>query len=183
MDIIKIAVTGHTSGIGAALFETYELRPNIEVYGFSRSNGFDINDPAIRETIVNQVGDFDVFINCAYCDGQTQLMHDIVDDWIFDDGKHYIHIGSANSIRRDADTAPRISYATDKLAQRTSLEYYQDIEDRMLKISCLEPGMVNTPYNKEKTDLKLPILEVEDMVEFVRQSNVEIRLLRFSAFV
>lgn len=59
---MKYAITGHTSGIGLAIFN--KLQPDI--LGFSRSNGYDITKPNDRFRIVDQVADCDVFINNAY---------------------------------------------------------------------------------------------------------------------
>ena len=42
---MRIAITGHTSGIGKALYKRCEEQsfPRHEPIGFSRSNGFNIN--------------------------------------------------------------------------------------------------------------------------------------------
>ena len=62
---IKIAITGHTKGLGKALFEACK-KQNHDVVGFSRSNGFDIKHPFQRQSIVEAVSDFDVFINLVH---------------------------------------------------------------------------------------------------------------------
>ena len=54
----KVAITGHTSGLGAALFERFSVSD--DVVGLSRSNGFDIRD---INGICERVKDCDVFIN------------------------------------------------------------------------------------------------------------------------
>ena len=56
---MKIAITGHTKGIGKACADVFSEH---EVIGFSRSNGFDIQ--AI-EPILDSSNDCDVFINNA----------------------------------------------------------------------------------------------------------------------
>jgi NAD(P)-dependent dehydrogenase (short-subunit alcohol dehydrogenase family) len=76
---MKIAITGHTQGIGLALATVFQQYDH-EVVGFSRSNGFDINDPQSRATILSQ--DVDIFINNAYHPtGQTALLKELIDRW------------------------------------------------------------------------------------------------------
>ena len=61
---MKIALTGHTSGIGKALYDI--LSKDHEVVCFSRSNGYNIQDDKIKELIVQESLQCDVFINNAY---------------------------------------------------------------------------------------------------------------------
>ena len=66
---MKIALTGHTKGIGKAIKDV--LEPENTVIGFSRTNGFNINNP---QAIFDIAKDCDVFVNNAqYKDYQTQL--------------------------------------------------------------------------------------------------------------
>ena len=58
---MKIAITGHTNGIGKACYDL--LSQEHQVIGFSRSSDYDINDP---ESIFSSAKDSDVFINNAY---------------------------------------------------------------------------------------------------------------------
>jgi NADP-dependent 3-hydroxy acid dehydrogenase YdfG len=59
---MKVAVTGHTSGIGKAIYEKYQ--PNS--VGFSRSNGFDITKDIKK--ILKACKDCDIFVNNAQQD-------------------------------------------------------------------------------------------------------------------
>ena len=56
---MKIALTGHTSGIGKALYDI--LSQEHEVVCFSRSNGYDIQEDSAIERIVQESLDCDVF--------------------------------------------------------------------------------------------------------------------------
>lgn len=72
MKITKIAITGHTKGIGNGIFSKFKHMYSVQ--GFSRSNGYDIANDEILKQIVNQTLDCEVFINNAYCyDQQTKL--------------------------------------------------------------------------------------------------------------
>lgn len=66
---MKIGITGHTAGIGKALYES--LSHSHTVIGFSRSNGYNLSDV---KKIVNDASDCDVLINNAHGLGeQAQL--------------------------------------------------------------------------------------------------------------
>jgi hypothetical protein len=60
---MKIAITGHTSGLGKAFFDHWSA--NHEVIGLSRSSGHDISKN--RDQIVETVSRCDLFFNNAHC--------------------------------------------------------------------------------------------------------------------
>lgn len=94
---MKIAITGHTGGIGKGLFDLLSSHGH-EVIGFSRSNGYNINDKKIRQGIINQIKDSDVFINNAYSGlAQVELLKDIIPLWT-DTDKQIININSKASL-------------------------------------------------------------------------------------
>jgi short-subunit dehydrogenase len=64
MNINKVAITGHTRGIGASL--TQKLSSECNVLGFSRSNGYDISKDEDLIRIIDETLDCEVFVNNAY---------------------------------------------------------------------------------------------------------------------
>lgn len=63
---MKIAITGHTSGIGQATASLLS-RHGHEVVGFSRRNGWDFTKPELRDDLIEELkNDYDCFINNAY---------------------------------------------------------------------------------------------------------------------
>lgn len=62
---MKIAITGHTRGIGKYLFEYYTKKDH-DVIGMSRSNGYDIKHNL--DKIIDRSTEVDLFINNASCD-------------------------------------------------------------------------------------------------------------------
>lgn len=86
---MKYAITGHTQGIGKAVFNTLK-----DAKGFSRSNGFDINNSVSRKRIIDEIKDCDVFINNAHSNfSQTSMLLDVFHSWMNTD-KTIINVGS-----------------------------------------------------------------------------------------
>ena len=80
---MKCVVTGHTSGIGKAIYQHFENK-GYEVIGLSRSNGYDISMD--QDKIIELSKDCDIFVNNAYSGNcQTELLlklHDKVKSMI-----------------------------------------------------------------------------------------------------
>ena len=96
---MKIALTGHTSGIGKAILEHLDA----EFVVFSRTNGYDINKTEDRRKIVQEAHDCKVFINNAKGSdiAQTKLLYDIFEAWR-DKDKHAF-LCNGNIIRIDSE--------------------------------------------------------------------------------
>ena len=74
----KIAITGHTSGIGKACADMFSSK---DVYGYSQSTGWDIKypDQIVQDIIKNNCS---VFINNAYDeDYQSILLEKLYKHW------------------------------------------------------------------------------------------------------
>jgi hypothetical protein len=70
---MKCIVTGHTNGIGKSIYQHF-IDKGFEVYGMSRSNGYDITKQ--QSKIIAESSDCDIFVNCAYSDlGQLNLLN------------------------------------------------------------------------------------------------------------
>ena len=90
---MKIAITGHSRGLGKALSETLSKQHSIT--GYSRSNNYDISDNAVQEKIYQELQDHDVFINNAYSEFvQVELFKRVYDMWHDQDNKTIVNIVS-----------------------------------------------------------------------------------------
>jgi len=86
----RYALTGHTGGIGAHLFQHLPAGS----LGFSRSLGYDINRRADRDRIIAESSEVDIFINNASDGfGQVQLFVELLQNWR-DQDKTIINVGS-----------------------------------------------------------------------------------------
>jgi len=79
--IKKVAVTGHTSGLGQSFFDLLTQQGH-HVVGFSRSNGYDLRDYSVVSKIIQEINGFDLFINNAKPDyAQTQIVYRLSRTW------------------------------------------------------------------------------------------------------
>jgi NADP-dependent 3-hydroxy acid dehydrogenase YdfG len=67
--VLKIAITGHTSGFGKYI--TQELEKEHEVIGFSKTNGYNLNTDV--KNIIAECRDVDILINNA-CSRMCQII-------------------------------------------------------------------------------------------------------------
>ena len=74
----KIVITGHTAGLGKAIYDKFNDISCHEIVGMSRSNGYDID--ADFDKIVEEAAGAELFINNAYRDKQQlKLFHALKD--------------------------------------------------------------------------------------------------------
>ena len=147
---MKIAITGHTNGIGKSFARYLESRGH-EIVGLSKREGHNIrNIPKIVKHIV----DCDMFINNAQAGfAQTELFQHVVEQW--KDSKNKM-IWNISTIMASDYTMPSI----EELSDRQLAEYRvqkRALEDAIktaksqgvrAKIVLLRPGAVATqPYN------------------------------------
>ena len=88
---MKIAITGHTAGIGKALAEIYAAKGH-DIVGLSRRNGYNIRSIPKLLTIIEPC---DIFINNAQVGfAQTELLFAVYDTWQGKEGKKIINIST-----------------------------------------------------------------------------------------
>lgn len=119
---MKIAITGHSQGIGKCLFQ--KMSPNI--IGFSRSNGYDINNKEDRRRIIQQSKDCDIFINNAESNfAQTYMLIDLFKEWK-DTDKTIINVGSRISeIKLPESRLELLEYQAQKMTLKTMVNQLQ----------------------------------------------------------
>jgi putative NADH-flavin reductase len=157
---MKIAITGHTNGIGKALYAELSKRDH-EVFGYSRSNNYDISDCNVRNTILEEIKEFDVFINNAYSpNAQYHLLEQSIHQW---EGqrKLIINMGSKSIY---AEIVPDFmkSYITDKKKQ------HELLQQRKLKAKPqtlnLTLGLTNTQMSDMLDADKLDTVHVAELL-------------------
>jgi NAD(P)-dependent dehydrogenase (short-subunit alcohol dehydrogenase family) len=185
----KIAITGHSRGIGLALTERLD-QDNYEVKGYSKSNGFNILRPnSIIKDIVDW--DADVFVNNAYApEAQSRLLYKIYEQWV-DKPKLIINMGatSSDSINNFAqlgynpDWTP---YVSDKARlDWASLQLSNQFQPGKCRVTMIKPGFVDTDSTAWLKglveDYMMTADSVAEMIEWVieLEDNTQMRTLSF----
>jgi hypothetical protein len=165
---MKIAITGHTQGLGQAFFNYFQSHT---VIGFSRSNGYNIVYPNDRNKILNEIKDVDVFINNAYNnfdDSQLKLLMDVYDIWKGTD-KTIINISSRYTNGSE-------KYCKDKEQQDL---FCRSKEFTLPYVINLKPGLTDTNRVKHIQGDKLSVDDVVDVLDFVLNSKFKIHSITF----
>jgi NADP-dependent 3-hydroxy acid dehydrogenase YdfG len=159
---VKVAVTGHTSGIGLAIADAFRARGD-EIVGLSRSTGYDLAGD--RGKIVAAAARCDVFVNNRHQyndDTQIQLLFALVEAWKGQD-KTIVNLGSrAGSLLGQPDPLSVYKQALDAACQQ--LFNRQDQRPRVVNI---RPGWVDTESVKDRQVSKLSPRDVANVVMWV----------------
>jgi NAD(P)-dependent dehydrogenase (short-subunit alcohol dehydrogenase family) len=134
---MKIAITGHTKGIGKAIAGLYYTD---EVVGFSRSNGYDIAQSSDIARIIAESAECNIFVNNAYHDFvQCDLLDRMFELWKNDPTKTIVNIISR----------ARYGAGKAKFYGQTKMELYTKAKsmmfsDKRCRIININPGYVKT---------------------------------------
>lgn len=140
---MKIFVTGHTSGIGQAVYNLAKEK-GYTVAGGSRSTGFDISNPDVYPQIL----EYDVLVNNAYHhSGQLDLLKYIHSHWT-NSPKRIINVGSWHKDTLLGRPLSRLNYNVAKKALETYSFWISDNET-LCKSMMYNPGYVDTPLARE----------------------------------
>jgi nucleoside-diphosphate-sugar epimerase len=155
---MKIALTGHTKGLGAEISKYFE--PTHSVLGFSRTNGYDIKSPADRRNILKASAEADVFINLVHnYYHQTDLLFEFFRAW---EGKEKLIINISSSVVEDVtwgqDRLDFIEYKNQKKALESMTEYLSQRKSK-LKIRNYRISEIN--FTKDTSNLNSIINEFE----------------------
>jgi NADP-dependent 3-hydroxy acid dehydrogenase YdfG len=142
---MKIAITGHTAGIGQALANEYTSRGH-EVVGLSKRTGHNIR---VIPKIADLIESCDVFINNAQAGfAQTELLVEVAKRWQ-GSGKHIIVI-STMMTQDPLSVIPGYDmhlYRVQKVALEETVKQLR-FNDQNIKITLVRPGNIATSSDK-----------------------------------
>lgn len=172
---LKIAITGHTKGIGKACADL--LGQSHEIHGMSRSNGFDINN---TKPIIMMTNSCDVFINNAYSGTkQSELFDELFNLWRTDDTKTIVNINS----RSKYDGVRTTLYGADKkhLDHIAQSNVFSDMNKRVRVIN-INPGYVDTDMipDRAKDYNKLTPMKVAETIKWCLDQPQEVEINELS---
>lgn len=142
---MKIAITGHSAGIGQALSMEYSALGH-EIIGLSRRNGYNIRS---IPKVADQIEHCDMFINNAQAGyAQTELMFEIAKRWI-NHRKQIIVISTMmtefpNSVLPGLDMD---EYYVQKVALEEAVKQLRGKYKNLL-ITLVRPGDIATSIDK-----------------------------------
>lgn len=143
----RIAITGHSAGIGQALAKVYESHGH-EIVGLSRRNGYNIRS---IPKIVEKIRDCDTFINNAQAGfAQTELLFAVYKLWQGKENKKIINISTMMTLE-PVSALPgieMIEYHNQKLALEEAHKQLLYLHD-WPKLCLVKPGAVATQPGQE----------------------------------
>lgn len=153
---MKIGITGHSDFLGKGLYDL--LKKKYDITGFSRRNGFDLNN--YRE-ILDSVSDFDVFINNTYHPiYQQKIFEELFDMWKYENKTIFNVLTSAIFNGGSFD-----DYRENKLSlQKSSLDLINTNLDKKVRIVNLYPNTLE--HNKRFPFNKISFSEVYEIIQF-----------------
>lgn len=155
---MKVAITGHTKGIGKAFSEVFP-----DYIGFSRSNGYDITNPEIRTRIIQESMDCQIFVNNAQQEfAQTELLMDLWDKWKFRP-KIIVNIGSRSSDYLDSSYTHYRYALQKKTLENASL--YMSKGKYVCKVTYVKAGYVDTDSVTNVQDKKIDARDLAQQVK------------------
>ena len=190
----RVAITGHTRGIGAALVERLEKR-NYDIKGFSQSTGYNLQRVSTVKKVVNECleWDADVLVNNAYVpDNQVRLLYTMYEHWV-DKPKLIINMGAISSdsicnfaqMGYNKDWTP---YVSEKARlDWASLQLSNQFQPGMCRVTMIKPGFVDTDSTawlkgvNNIEDIMMTADSVAEMIEWVieLEDNTQMRTLSF----
>ena len=171
---MKIAITGHTAGIGQALAQEYCIDGH-EVVGLSRRDGNNIRN---TPKICNQIEPCDVFVNNAQTGyAQTELLFEMVKRW---QGtcKHIIVI-STMMTQDPVCVLPGLDMLAYHQQKVTLEEMVKQLRHQHLgvKITIVRPGNIATSLDKTvppAADVNNWARTVLDLLDMAKNNNLTI---------
>lgn len=142
---MKIAITGHTAGIGQALCKIYQQQGH-DIVGLSRREGNNIRN---IPKIVDQIEPCDMFINNAQAGyAQTELLFEIAKRWT-GTGKHIMVI-STMMTQDPVSSLPGLDMDQYRVQKFALEEALKQIRFKRLKINfvLVRPGNIATSADK-----------------------------------
>ena len=164
----RIFITGHTRGIGKAVFGWYKAKDYF-CYGVAKSEGFDIDKDC--DAIVQQMANFKYIVLNAYAkDSQLRMLKSIIDLYQNDD-KHVAVITSTSGTPAGMDSSLKQQeynwYCKNKKELIEFIEKsQQDLYEKPIQIYDICPDTVKTDMSEGLWE-EYPKLDVKDVAECV----------------
>lgn len=187
----RIAITGHTKGIGEQLWNRLEDR-GIQLKGFSKSTGYNLQRVSTCKKVVQEVVDWnaDVFINNAYVpDNQVRLLYLLYEHW---ENKPRLIVNlsatSSDSITNFSQMGYNENwtpYVSDKARlDFASLQLANMYKKGKCRVSLVKPGFVDTDstamFKSFAEDYMMTADSVAEQLEWLIDLGKEVQVRNLS---
>ena len=174
--MMKVAITGHTKGIGQGLYNYFQER-GYSVQGFDQTNGFLL--PNTESQILEQIQDHDIFINNALpVTSQISLLKQLWPKWK-DADKKIIVLGSIATqmdyVRADGDEYRQQKQELDRLCKSLQYGKWPNPFSRC-SLMVIHPGFVTTDligHLAIPTNQCMSVAQVVSVVDHMLNSPIE----------
>ena len=154
---MKIAISGHTKGIGKSIFD------NIISNGFSRTNGFDITKP---DDFVESVKNFDVFINNTFHPiYQKEIFEKLFSIWKYEE-KTIINILNLSTLLSDDLNTQHEYFKSKKLFKESIQKTLLKNKNKKVRVVSLFIGTMEN-HNKYLGKNKVKYGDIINTINFV----------------
>lgn len=142
---MKIAITGHTAGIGQALANVYQSRGH-EIVGLSKREGWNIRN---TPKICDQIEPCDMFVNNAQAGyAQTELLFEMAKRWT--GTKKHIMVISSTMTQQPLSPIPGLDMDHYRLQKSVLEDAVSQLRHKQLGlyITIVRPGNIATSPDK-----------------------------------
>ena len=165
----KIAIVGHTRGIGKAIADLYRKK-NYTVVGLSSSNGYDLHCSQVE--IMEQLDDCQLIVLNAYAGrGQMNLLKRIYGRFVFEDKKVVVITSTSGTPAGEDEEFSDPEYTEYCKNKKNLIEYIEQLQQELLNkpLSVYDvcPDVVDTDMTKGLWEA-LPKLKADEVAEAVR---------------
>jgi len=168
---MRIAVTGHTSGIGEAVYDMCDLTLDgfNDVRGYSKSNGWNIAEED-GDKIIQELIDFDpdVLINNAYYPKiQTKILTTLFEEWK-GKPKTIVNVGSiAGYLPQVTEDKKLSTYGNDKFEQSQFIirNSFRDGVEHQIRMFNISFSFVNSPLLARSVGHELNLEKIIDVLD------------------
>lgn len=179
---MKVAVTGHTRGIGKRISE-YFISLGYEIVGLSKSTGCDLSIESNKIQAIEKIVKCDIFVNNAFVSIEktyshrsyipVEILFEVHKVWKHNASKKIFVIGSVGStipISRDYAYG---GYQINKMALDKSAHLLSRAANHPM-IHLLKPGTVDTDMAKNRMGPKMQTGDIIPVIDFCMKNSDKI---------
>ena len=167
---MKIAITGHTSGLGLSIYNHFNQKPDCAVRGISRATGFDLTTDADEIVQLIKSNKFDYFFNNAHVDDvQSKLLREL--------SEHTCVISSGSMAADAAQVKPEPYYLN-----KFDLEHTHRLikKNNKLPMLLLKMGYLENYADREPVSYDTIIDAIDFWIKNPRVSMIEFDNINYS---